>query len=137
MPNPRRLRPPFSLEIKGKKIVATFLSKALADDFARFEFYSRVLHSMKPDSNHVWQASDRLDVEIRGWVKWISWKRVSEVKFSGVPDPKKESSLDNYIPFLHQAMVGSLIGGRGADGKPIYTFEIGNGLQWLGYSFNS
>lgn len=133
----RKLRPSFSLELRNRKVVATFLSRALADDFARFEFYSRVLHSLRPDTNHVWQANDRLEVEIKGWTKGISWKRESETKFIGVPNPDMESDIGNQVEVLRQAMPGALIGERDVNGKLTYNFEIGKGSKWLKYSFNS
>jgi 5-methylcytosine-specific restriction endonuclease McrA len=137
MPNFRRLRPPFNIELRGKKIHATFSSKALANDFARFEFYSRVLHTLKPDANHVWQANDRLDVEIKGWAKGISWKRESETKLVGVPDSDMENDMSNQVAVLRQAIPGALYGERGVNAKLTYNFEIGKGSQWLKYSFNS
>ena len=120
MPNYRKLRPPFSLEIRNGKIFATFLSKALANDFGRFEFYSRVLHSLKPDANHVLQGNDRLDVEIKGWAKGITWKRESETKFIGYPTSVMERDIGNQLEILRNALPGALKAKKSSSKKSFY-----------------
>lgn len=129
--------PPFSVEIIGDGIIVTFRNTALADDFARLEFQSRVLHSLKPDVNHVWRQGSRLDVEIRGFPKWISWNRVSDNRFRGTASTHKPHVLIEYVRILRQALMDVSIGTRDASGTPICKFYIGRNSSWLRYSFHS
>ena len=130
-------RPPFSIGIQEEKITISFSTKALADDFARLDFYSRVLHSLTPDQDRVWREVNRLDVEIRGWPKWMKWVRVSEKGFRGLPTPDKTGILRGYVVVLHQALMDILIGTKDARGTRVYCFSIGKDTQWIPYSFHS
>lgn len=137
MPRPTAPRDPISIAIEEGKVAVSFSTKALADDFARLDFYSRVLHSLTPDQNRIWREGDRLDVEIRGWPRWMKWSRVSEKGFRGFPDPGKTSILSGYVVVLHQALTDVSIGTRSGTRTPTYLFSIGKENRWTLYSFHS
>jgi hypothetical protein len=119
------------------KVAVSFSTKALADDFAKLDFYSRVLHSLTPDQNRIWRKGGRLDVEIKGWPKWMKWARVSEKEFRGSAAPDKTSILNTYVVALHQALTEVSIGTRGGASTPTYLFSIGKESLWTLYSFHS
>lgn len=129
--------PSFSLSLIKNLFSISFSTKALADDFGRMEFYSRVLHSLQPDTNNVWRANDRLDAEIRGWPKWMNWVRIAEKEFRGTHSIHDAEISKQYATTLSQILPDILVGVRDPAGRLIYRFSIGKETQWLSYSFNS
>src|SRR5947209_5066076 len=73
----------FTIVQNDEKLNLTFLSTSVANEFGRMDFYSRVLHSLKPDELRIWKEGNRLDVEIKGWPKYIKWLRVSDKEYQG------------------------------------------------------
>lgn len=134
---PATAQTPFSFESRDGRILISFSTKALANDFSKLDFHSRVLHSLKPDSNNVWREGSRLDVEIRGWPKSISWVRISDKEFRGSISTHSGDILRDYTGTLSQVLSDILIGIRDVAGRPVYRFSIGNANQWTPYSFFS
>jgi hypothetical protein len=134
---PATAQAPFSSKLRGDQILISFSTKALANDFSKMDFHSRVLHSLKPDSNNMWREGSRLDVEIRGWPKLIRWVRISDNEFRGSISTHSEDMLRDYAGTLSQVLSDILIGTKDAAGRPVYRFSIGNANQWTPYSFYS
>ena len=125
----------FRLEGNAEDFHVDFESVSIANEFGRMYFYSRLLHSLKPDSLGVWREESRLEAEIAGWPKKIKFSRQSGTLFKG----QSESSLNlvEYEKELEEALNGISVGEKGENGNTIRRFEIRNGSSSKRYLFHS
>lgn len=131
---PRKI---FELERDGNNLLITFSSDSTANEFGRMDFYSRLLHSMKPDGLRIWRESNRLDLEIKGWSKNIKWSRVSEKEFKGQITNESGFELSKYKKTLEKALKGTIEGEVGRNNSRLNVIEIGKGSNWKKYKFYS
>ena len=127
----------FTLEKVGKRLTIALSQKSVAEDFARMDFYSRLLHSLSPDENRVWRAKSRLTVEIKGFPKNIKWHRRSETTYLGSIVDEKCFDLILFSSELDATLTGICEGKVLASRAKIFTFEIGEKKTWLKYGFFS
>ncbi|MGA2361050.1 MAG: HNH endonuclease signature motif containing protein [Candidatus Aminicenantales bacterium] len=127
-----------SLEITDSTILVKITKKACADDFARMEFHSRLLHSLAPDSNSFWRLRPRLNCHIKGWPRSIQWRRNSTTDFTGTISSGSQIAADRYGPELNEALRGIRQGEPSPYGSSKFiVFEIGDGDKYLKYKFLS
>ncbi len=127
----------FTISQSGETLKLLFNQSSVANEFGRMDFYSRILHSLKPDELRIWKEEDRLDVEIKGWPKNIKWVRMSDVEFQGTISLQDSFSLEQYASTLETALKGTLVGEPGVNGNRINVFEIGKEGNWKKYRFYS
>lgn len=127
----------FNVSQSGEKLTLVFHSASVANEFGRMDFYSRILHSLKPDELRIWRVGDRLDLEIKGWPKNIKWTRISDKEFEGIITSQSEFSIEEYASTLDTALKGMLVGEMGVNSNRINVFEIGKGNNWKKYKFYS
>jgi hypothetical protein len=125
----------FAIEKHGDRLAINFQREPIANEFARMYFYSRLLHSLKPDNQRVWQEDKRLDIEIRGWPLEAKWERTAALSFSGTLAEGAKFDLADYAPLLHRALGDMTAGQVAENGFRIYLFEIGKGESWNKYQF--
>ncbi len=127
----------FSIQQLENKVSLNFESSTTANEFGRMDFYSRLLHSLKPDEMRIWREADRLDLEIRGWPKNIKWNRTSEKEFEGKIADQGSFVLSKYSGTLEKALQGTLQGIAAGNGTRLNVIEIGNVSNWKEYKFYS
>ena len=125
----------FEIEQSDSQLTLKFGSRLAAQVFAKMAFHSRLLNSMKPDENSIWVEGERLEVEIKGWPKNISWERESDTVYKGAINELKGFSIDKYKQELQDALVNISIGLPSVTGVAKYSFSIGIGESWKDYSF--
>lgn len=120
-----------------KEIRLILDSKSNADKFVRWDFYSRILHSLSPGDGrgHVWTSGKRLDVHIRGWPREPRMTRVGDKEFLSQHIPPG-FNVDDYITTLKKAMADAF-DGINIGGINYKRFHIGSDDNWLEYSFSS
>lgn len=92
---------------------------------------------MALDAEGIWRAKDRLDVEIGGWPKNITWQRSGERVFSGQLQDKANFDLEQYSQLLEAALAGISEGEDSPAGAKLYRFSIGNSKELKEYKFHS
>lgn len=124
----------------GAKLVLKFSKISDVTSFIRWDFYSRILHSLVPKKDEgLWIKGSRLDVEIRGWPRVPRWNRISDLEMES--DALSDDWFDNggkqFIPDLKfgtQHAIDKLV----VDGVKYSEFQIGNHDNgWLEYRFQS
>ena len=68
----------FIIKQSGLDLKLKFFNKTYAENFSRMDFYSRIIHSLAPNKDRIWEVKDRLKVEIKGWPKNVKWQRMAE-----------------------------------------------------------
>lgn len=129
--------PFFKLVMSGKELSLSLKTKKLAETFARMDFHSRLLHSLRPDENGIWQPSNRLNAEISGWPKKIKWTRLGEKEFKGELSSGETIEMEEYTQLLEAAMAGIIDGSDTIAGATLYRFAIQDGDKTLEYNFHS
>ena len=132
-----KTQPYFSAQLKGGELKLSFRNKASADTFARMDFYSRLLHSLKPSDDGVWREGPRLNVEIIGWPKEYNWVRTAEREFVCKRKDWTDTTVKEYTQILGVATQGIMEGKPSPNGKAFYSFMIGKGNDWKPYLFYS
>ncbi len=130
----------FTAEVKsGNQIVLNFGRKQSANTFGRMDFYSRILHSLSPDTERIWRPKQRLNVEIRGWPKSIRWQRTRELSFTGKIEKGTTLDIQAYSYTLEIALDSILEGTAAKNMAHIYTFYIDNkeDFSFVKYQFHS
>lgn len=124
-------------QISSKKIELEFKDKHLSDAFARFEFCSRLLHSLKPNIQGYWEqtSTPRINAFIHGFPKEIIWQQDGK-KF--MAESVKIIS-DEYIKQLKNAIKGIEGEKKNEFSKPMYSFTIEdiNEKKEYDYSFTN
>lgn len=124
----------------GRRLRITFTKRLDVTRFIRWDFYSRILHSLRPKENEaLWVKGSRLPVEIRGWPKVPRWNRISdlELESDALPDDwlagdYKQLSAD--LKFGTQYAIGKVE----YQGVKFSVFHIGNhDIGWSEYRFQS
>ncbi len=128
---------PFTIKGGPEDFILCFQSVSVANEFGRMYFYSRLLHSLKPDISGIWREEERLNVEIKGWPKNVKFTRVSGDTFKGQALGTKIFDLKKYEKTLNVALSGISVGEKGENGNAVRTFEIGMGNSWERYLFHS
>lgn len=126
----------FQIAKDGNSLKIVLKTNAVANEFGRMDFYSRILHSLNPDELRIWRESSRLDVEIRGWPKTIKWQRVGEKEYRG-EILSENFNLENYSSELEVALEGIAAGEVGENGTRLNIIEIGKPGNWKQYRFYS
>ncbi len=121
---------------KGTTLKLTLKSNAVSNEFGRMVFYSKILHSLKPDELRIWREADRLDLEIKGWPKTIKWQRIGEKEYKGEIQVAN-FSLEKYATELETALERIGAGEVGENGSRLNIIEIGKGSLWKTYKFYS
>lgn len=125
---------------KGAKLVLQFTKKKDITYFIRWDFYSRILHSLVPKKDEgLWVKGSRLDVEIRGWPRVPRWNRISDLEMES--DALSDDWFDNEgkqfiadLKFGTQHAIDKIV----EDGVKYSEFQIGNHDNgWLEYRFQS
>ena len=129
--------PFFKLSVSENSLNLSFKTKKLAETFARMDFHSRLLHSLAPDVNGVWQPSIRLDAEIIGWPKEIAWSRSSEKEFIGKIEPSVNFNANEHCQILEASMLGITEGEDSITGTKLSRFAIREGSNTFEYKFHS
>ncbi|MEM8720998.1 MAG: hypothetical protein AAGE84_17155 [Cyanobacteria bacterium P01_G01_bin.39] len=126
----------FTLKFDGIGLNIVFEKKTCANTFARMYFYSGLLNSFKPNADAVWIPQKRLDVEIKGWSKNVSWNRTSDTIFEGNIADDVKLEFQDFSKVLESA-IGNVFDGVSIDGDKYYAFAIGNNLKWQEYLFKT
>jgi hypothetical protein len=128
--------PQFTLSLEDSGIVLKFANARLAGTFSRMEFCSRLLHSLSPDENRIWREAKRLDAEITGWPRNISWERTNDLEFAGSLKEQNGFSIKQYTQVLEAAMLGVTEGEPSPTGSLLFRFSISNGNEIREYRFH-
>lgn len=120
MPNPIFKSKIISLELKARnKVICRFKSKSVAKLFIKMDFFSRLLHGLKPDANGVWRKTPRLPYEIVGWPKDFAWKLTSDKEVESITSLSSEE-LEEYGKLLDRVLQDLI----NKDESGRYTFSI-------------
>src|SRR3989344_9296031 len=122
----------FQVTQSGNELKLLLKSNIAANEFGRMDFYSRLLHSLKPDGLRIWREAERLDIEIKGWPKRIKWQRTSEKEFKG-KIIGAGFNLIKYANELERALQRTLNGETSTNGSRVNILEIGKGTEWKKY----
>ena len=131
----------YSLENDGtERLIITFQKKSDITSFIRWDFYSRILHSLVPSQDKTtWVKGNRLDIEIRGWPKIVRWNRVSDLQMASdsLPDSWLNHNLDQWIQDVEYG-TSNAIDKVVKGGVKFSVFQIGNHSSgWVEYAFAS
>lgn len=126
----------FTLSLNGQKWELTFGRETYADAFARMEFHSRLLSSLAPDADRVWREDDRMDADIVGWPKELTWVRTDDTTFLGTRSRGSELELEPYAEILSSALSGVIDGEESITGVKINRFSIRHEETILEYRFH-
>ena len=66
----------FAYSIKDNKIIITFKKSDYEKIFIRFNYFSYLLHSLKPNQNGEWIESKRSNSYIFGWPPTLKPKKL-------------------------------------------------------------
>ena len=129
----------YKLLVDGSKLRIEFSKKSDITSFIRWDFYSKILHSLKPGSDGVWEGKDRLPVHIRGWPKIVNWHRVDELIMES-STLQSNWILRNFRSFSNDLQYGieNAIDKIEQNGVKFSVFQIGNKTKgWTEYRFQS
>lgn len=126
-------------DMKNAQLVILFANKTIANAFGQIDFYSKLLHSLKPDATGIWVETNkpRIDAYIKGWPKWANWKRTGDKTFSTGLSISDSSKIQELEKQLVQAMPG-LIGKKDSQEslmRATYVFEIVTPTRTFMYRF--
>lgn len=129
--------PQFDISFSGdSKIALKFPNVRLANTFSRMDFYSRLLYALSPDENRIWRKTKRLEAEITGWPRNISWDRTGDAEFIGSLKERNGFSIKQYAQVLEAAMLGITEGEPSPTGSILFRFSISNGKEIREYRFH-
>jgi len=115
-------------------MVCKFKSKADALLYMQMDMFSKLLSSYSPDSNGVWQSSNRMSYEIVGWPKSYVWARKSDkIIYAPIDYDKNEMKiygelLGNVFPKIKSR--------KSTDQGEFYQFTISGNGDNFEYQFN-
>ena len=124
----------------NQRLTIEFSKKSDITSFIRWDFYSRILHSLTPKKEDgLWANGKRLNVEIRGWPRNPNWVRISDLVLQSTPLPKgwlsenlKQYSID--LKYGTQNAISKVE----KNGVKYSIFQIGNHNEgWIQYKFQS
>jgi len=126
--------------IDNQRLTIEFTKKSDITSFIRWNFYSRILHSLTPqEEDGLWKNGKRLNVEIRGWPRNPNWVRISDLILQSNQLPKGwlSENLEQYSIDLKYG-IQNAISRVEENGVKYSIFQIGNHNEdWIEYKFQS
>ena len=117
--------------LDNQRLTIEFTKKSDITSFIRWDFYSRILHSLTPqEEDGLWKNGKRLNVEIRGWPRNPNWVRISDLILQSTQLPKGwlSENLEQYSIDLEYGTQNA-ISKVEENGVKYSIFQIGNFLH--------
>ena len=113
----------FKYNILKDQVSIDFFKSSTAKIFARFNFFSNILHSLKPNENGEWVPCNRLNAYIFGWPPDFKSKRTSDNEFLLIFNYSNFKQITKCINELRFALYNlkskNINEAGGLSGKPI------------------
>ena len=126
----------FTYIIEGNNVSLRFEKKSFLKTFMRMYFYSRLLHSLKPDvslSDKQWKEKERLNAEIIGWPKNVLCQYDGDLNIKC--RTTEGFDIEGYLVILDTALENFLEGEEDELNSSQHIFKIRHNDEVRTYKF--